>query len=156
MADEVIDLSQATRAATVSRYLDIEMIEGLRAGSKLLYCLNDRMLYTKQHVGKKNTLYSCRVKGCKARVCLMPNGLCQKPDKFIDHSHYDMREEYEELLIRKDFRELATDPRNPDATIQSAYHNVTSKLVIIIFSFLASHIVRSQSQYLKKKRLDIL
>lgn len=127
--DDVIDLSQAVRGdAAPGKYLEFEFIEGLRAGTQLLYSRSERMIYYKQHVQKNYTRYACKNKGCKSKINLQANQLCVKPAKFVDHNHTNMADEYEKLMIRQDFKNLATNPNNPSSSsIQMAYSSLTEK-----------------------------
>lgn len=132
-SDGVIDLSQNARdegdedIGSQGKYLEIDMVPGLRSNAQLLYSRSEKMLYMKQHEYPDYTSYRCREKDCPSRVWLKPNNLCVKADKFKDHNHADNAELYKRLALRKQILDAATNKTNPaSASIDSAVRHVNA------------------------------
>lgn len=128
---EAVDLSQNTRdggsgSSSVSsgRFIEFEIIDGARAGTKILYSSSEKMMYTKQHELKKYIVYRCKEKNCSSRLWLKPSGVCVKADKFVNHNHADMFADYNKLCVRKQITEAAT---NASSNIQQAYRKVVKE-----------------------------
>lgn len=94
--------------------MNYEIIAGNRSNSELLYVIDQKMIYQKKSVYNNTVKYECRIKSCKARINLLPEGKCTLPKKYIDHNHSDEEDAYEQL---KALKKIKDDCRNSVGTL---------------------------------------
>ena len=89
--------------------MEFEIIEGARRGSKVLYILEEKQLYTLkcEYLRKnniKNQRYSCYVNGCHSSVTLENGIKCIKYNKNSHSSHGQQEAKYRELKLKSSIK----------------------------------------------------
>lgn len=69
------------------------------------------MIYKLKSVYNNVAKYECRQKTCKSRVNMLPDGICVKTKKYVEHNHEDEESAYKELKalnqIKRDCQDVA-------------------------------------------------
>lgn len=89
--------------------MNFEIITGYRKNSQLLYVLDQRMIYVKKSVYNSINKYECRVKTCKARVSVHPDGKCVLAKNYVEHNHENEEEVYKELKALNSIKDECED-----------------------------------------------
>lgn len=126
MSDEPIDFSQGTvrsdDAIETSNDIDFEIVDGYRAGTKLLYSKDEIQFYKRRYVKKHYVVYVCSENNCAAKVFLWPNK-CVRADDWVDHNHPDMTQFRETLMFRNKMKAKAAET-GPNNGIHAAYRQI--------------------------------
>lgn len=94
----------------ISTNLNYRMIPGLRTNSELLWAYEQQQLYYKNAYSTKTqiTSYTCRIKGCNARVFVKPDGSAfQDPLNTHLISHGSQYQEYKLMYCDNEMKERA-------------------------------------------------
>lgn len=91
--------------------MNFEIISGFRKNSKLLYLVDQKMIFVKKSVYNNVGKYVCRQSECKARITVDAEGKCELAKHYVEHNHDNEEEVYKELKaineIKSDCQDIA-------------------------------------------------
>lgn len=110
--DAPIDFSQPSSEDSVTtqdNFINYEMMPGHRAGTTLLFSIDEKMFYKKKHVLKEATAYICQNENCRSKLLLKSDSTCVRAPNWIDHDHLNMSDSYKSLVFRNAMKEAIAD-----------------------------------------------
>lgn len=120
--------------------LEYELISGKKLKSTLLYVLSEKQLYKIKTKTINKTYYVCYQKNCAARIEILTNSVCCKPNKDVNqHTHGAVEDQYKEISCINEIREDCAGASNvmgeinAISTIRNAFKRVCEKYIVTLY-----------------------